>query len=175
MDTATAAQQAGVTVDTIRHWCRIGAVAARKTAGRWIIQAESLAYRISLGVRRRPRKPVYTLDNMLAIGGNRWQRGDFDRVYLNGWERFIGLEITCYKTGNIRYAFLGDERISNGEAGRILGAVRKVYFDVPTCEVRIQWGYSEPRTMSRDDLAEAIFSGIRAEIAELDHGSEGDA
>lgn len=167
MDTSTAAAQANVTVDTIRTWCRIGAVAAEKVAGRWIIQAESLAYRISLGVRRRPRKPVYTLDNMLAIGGNRWQRGDFDRVYLNDWERFIGLEITRYNTGNIRFAVLGNETISNSEAGRILGAVRKVYFDVPTREVRVQWGHGEPRSFDREDLAKAIFSGIRAEIAAL--------
>lgn len=167
MDTRTAATQANVTVDTIRTWCRIGAVAAEKVAGRWTIQAESLTYRISLGVRRRPRKPVYTLDNMLAIGGNRWQRGDFDRVYLNDWERFIGLEITRYNTGNIRFALLDNETISNSEAGRILGAVRKVYFDVPTREVRVQWGYGEPRSFDREDLAKAIFSGIRAEIAAL--------
>lgn len=167
MDTRTAATQAKVTVATIRTWCRIGAVAARKVAGRWTIQAESLTYRISLGVRRRTRKPAYTLDNMLAIGGNRWQHGDFDRVYLNDWERFIDLEITRYNTGNIRFAVLHNETISNSEAGRILGAVRKIYFDVPTREVRVQWGYGEPRTLSRDDLAQAIFSGIRAEIAAL--------
>lgn len=61
MDTATAAQQAGVTVDTIRRWCRIGAVAARKVAGRWVITATSLAYRISLGARRA-RKATMTID-----------------------------------------------------------------------------------------------------------------
>lgn len=53
MDTAAAAQQAGVTVATIRTWCRLGVVAAVKRGGRWIIDAASLAYRITLG-----RKPM---------------------------------------------------------------------------------------------------------------------
>ena len=55
MDTAAAAQQAGVTVATIRTWCRRNAIAAVKKAGRWIINAASLTYRISLS-----RKPTVT-------------------------------------------------------------------------------------------------------------------
>jgi hypothetical protein len=51
MDTTTAATQAGVTVATIRTWCRIGAVAAAKVAGRWVIEAASLTRRIALGDR----------------------------------------------------------------------------------------------------------------------------
>lgn len=54
MDTTTAARQAGVTTATIRTWCRKGAVAAAKRAGRWVIDAASLAYRISLGAPKLP-------------------------------------------------------------------------------------------------------------------------
>jgi hypothetical protein len=46
--TAEAARQAGVTVATVRTWCRIGAVAAAKVSGRWAIDADSLAHRIAL-------------------------------------------------------------------------------------------------------------------------------
>lgn len=49
MNTTAAAAEAHVTVDTIRAWCRIGAVAAIKRAGRWIIDAASLARRIAIG------------------------------------------------------------------------------------------------------------------------------
>lgn len=49
MDTTTAATQANVTVDTIRTWCRMGAVAAVKRAGQWIIDETSLRARITLG------------------------------------------------------------------------------------------------------------------------------
>jgi hypothetical protein len=52
MNTTAAAAEAHVTVATIRTWCRIGAVAATKAAGRWIIDATSLAHRIEIGARR---------------------------------------------------------------------------------------------------------------------------
>lgn len=56
MDTTTAAAKAGVTVSTIRAWCRVGAVAATKIGGRWVIKERSLDRRIALGVRKP--KPV---------------------------------------------------------------------------------------------------------------------
>lgn len=46
--TAQAARQAGVTIATVRTWCRIGAVAATKVSGRWNIDPDSLAHRIAL-------------------------------------------------------------------------------------------------------------------------------
>lgn len=59
MNTSTAAIQAGVTTNTIRTWCRIGAVAAIKQAGRWIIDTASLAHRIAIGaMRARKQTPV---------------------------------------------------------------------------------------------------------------------
>ncbi|MFR9800080.1 helix-turn-helix domain-containing protein [Streptomyces sp. MS06] len=57
MNTTAAAAKAGVTVATIRTWCRIGAVAATKHAGRWIIDAESLDQRIAIGTRRPAQLP----------------------------------------------------------------------------------------------------------------------
>ena len=54
--TAAAAAQANVTVATIRAWCRNGVVAAAKAAGRWVIDAASLARRIAIGALRRARK-----------------------------------------------------------------------------------------------------------------------
>lgn len=167
--TATAAaQQAGVTVATIRTWCRRGVVAATKVAGRWVIDAASLARRIALGIRKPAPKPVVlSVETLTAIGGSRWTKAGKDRVYINGWARFIGLEVATYKTGNISAAWLGDDKISNSEAGRLLGAVHKVYYDVADGKVHIQWGHTSPRTMDRDEIAEAIFSGIRAEIAAL--------
>lgn len=52
MITSTAAATtAGVTIPTIRTWCRIGAVTATKTAGRWVIDEASLARRIAIGAK----------------------------------------------------------------------------------------------------------------------------
>lgn len=74
MDTTThtaadAAALAGVTVPTVRAWCRIGAVKAAKTAGRWVIDAASLARRIALGIRRTTAKKTETpVENTFACG-----------------------------------------------------------------------------------------------------------
>lgn len=163
MNTSTAATQAGVTTATIRTWCRIGAVKAAKVAGRWIIDTASLAYRVALSAKPEP----VNADTMTAIGGSRWTRNGLDRVYLNGWTQFIGLETTNYKSGRISSATLNGEEISNGEAYRLAGAVDKVYYDVADGKLRIKWGFEQPRSMDRDDLAAAIFSGIRNAIAAL--------
>jgi hypothetical protein len=80
MDTTAAALQANVTVATIRTWCRIGAVAAAKVGGRWVIEAASLAKRIALGVRKPAKKVAFTVDTMTAIGGKRWTKNGHDRV-----------------------------------------------------------------------------------------------
>ncbi|MFE9845806.1 hypothetical protein [Streptomyces goshikiensis] len=58
MNTTAAAAEAHVTVTTIRHWARRGVIAATKTAGKWVINAASLARRITIGAlkRRTPRE-----------------------------------------------------------------------------------------------------------------------
>lgn len=61
MNTTTAATQAKVTVATIRTWCRKGVIAATKAAGRWVIDAASLARRIEIGARRMAETTVETL------------------------------------------------------------------------------------------------------------------
>lgn len=50
--TTAAATKAGVSISTICTWCRVGAVAAIKTAGKWLIDAASLARRIAIGAQR---------------------------------------------------------------------------------------------------------------------------
>lgn len=57
MDTTTAAATAGVTTDTIRTWCRYGAITATKRAGRWVINAASLTHRITIGKLKKAMTP----------------------------------------------------------------------------------------------------------------------
>ncbi|MFI2078498.1 hypothetical protein [Streptomyces triculaminicus] len=68
MNTATAATQARVTLATIRTWCRRGIVAAAKTAGRWVIDATSLARRIEIGARRMTQQDADDLNPTLLHG-----------------------------------------------------------------------------------------------------------
>lgn len=61
-DTATAARIARVSVDTVRTWCRIGAVAAVKTSGRWVVDTESLGRRVTLGRTLRAERHADLID-----------------------------------------------------------------------------------------------------------------
>ncbi|MFD5384272.1 hypothetical protein ACFWMG_04745 [Streptomyces sp. NPDC127074] len=57
MDAATAARKAGISLDTIRNWCRRGVITATKTAGRWDIDQNSLrAHRRRLIAIRNARR-----------------------------------------------------------------------------------------------------------------------
>ncbi|WP_371099896.1 hypothetical protein [Streptomyces sp. PU_AKi4] len=169
MNTTLAAVEAGVSVDTVRTWCRIGAVAAVKQAGRWIIDTASLAARIAIGKMKRPapKKVVYSVETMTAIGGRRWQKNGMDRVYLNDFETVPGLELDHYKSGSISYATLDGEKVSNAEGGRLATAVDKVYYDATDGKVYIKWGWGNPRSLDRDEIAARIFGAVRAAIAAL--------
>lgn len=170
MNTTAAATTAGVTIPTVRSWARNGVITAVKEAGRWVIDETSLRYRIALAAlktRKAVAKPVvYSVETMTAIGGNRWQRGDMDRVYLNNWTTLAGLETSRYGTGNISGATYQGDGISNRQAGLIAGAIDKVWFDVATGKVQGTYGYSNPR-MGREQVWADVVTGIRAAITAL--------
>ncbi|MGW8702309.1 hypothetical protein ACWGOK_36210 [Streptomyces eurythermus] len=169
MNTTTAATQAGVTTDTIRTWCRNGVVVATKAAGRWVIDTASLTARIAIGAMKRGiRKTArYTAETMTAIGGRRWQKNGMDRVYLNDFEIVPGLELDHYKSGSISGAWLDGEKISHAEGGRLGTAVDKVYFDAADGKVHIKWGWGNPRSLDRDEIADRIFGAVRAAATAL--------
>jgi hypothetical protein len=168
MNTTTAAIQANVTADTIRTWCRIGAIAAVKQAGRWIIDTASLAARIAIGaMKRRPKPVIYSVQTMTAIGGNRWQKAGKDRVYLNNWAHFAGIETSNYGTGNIASASYQGESISNSQAYKLLGSIDKVWYDATDGKLHCRFGYGESRVASQDELWTAIVTGVRAAIAAI--------
>ncbi|MGW8851572.1 hypothetical protein ACWGNE_27810 [Streptomyces xiamenensis] len=167
MNTTTAAAQAKVTVATIRAWCRMGAVAAVKAAGRWVIEAASLARRIAIGNRRQPKPVVFTTENMVAIGGNRWQKAGMDRVYINDWQQFAELEVTRYNTGNISSASYQGYGISNSQAYKLMGSISKVWFDAADGRIHCRLGSSESRVATRDEVWGHVLTGIRAAIAAL--------
>ncbi|WP_371793056.1 helix-turn-helix domain-containing protein [Streptomyces sp. NBC_01471] len=168
MNTTAAADTAKVTVATIRDWARRGVIEATKTAGRWVIGSASLARRIAIGAMKRPaRRVIYSIETMLAIGGNRWQRNGMDRVYINDWAAFAGIETTRYNTGSISSASYQGQGISNSQAGQLLGSIDKVWFDAATGKLHGRYGYSESRVATRDEVWAAVIAGIRTAIAAL--------
>lgn len=171
MNTTAAALEAHVTVDTIRTWCRIGAVAAVKAAGRWVIDTASLAHRIAIGAMRTrkttPTPAIYSIETMTAIGGNRWQKNGMDRVYINNWAEFAGIETSRYNTGNISSASYQGEGISNSQAYKLLSSIDKVWFDAADGKLHGRYGCIESRVASRQELWNAVVTGIRTAIAAL--------
>lgn len=168
MNTTAAATEARVTVATIRDWARRGIIAATKVAGRWIIDTTSLVRRIAIGAMKRPaRKVVYTVETMVAIGGNRWQRNGMDRVYFNNWAELAGIETTHYNTGNISTASYQGAGVSNSQGYKLLGCIDKVWFDAADGKLHARYGYDESRVASREEVWDAVATGIRTAIAAL--------
>jgi hypothetical protein len=176
MNTTAAALQANVTTATVRTWCRKGVVAATKAAGRWIIDTTSLAARIAIGKMKRPARPAaITVDALIAVGGRRWTKNGHDRVYINDWTAFAGLETSHYKTGNVSSASFQGRGIANGRVSGILRAIDSIYFDVSEGRFFGYWS-SDARSFEiryrdgeRDylDLVNLTIAGIRNAIAAL--------
>lgn len=90
------------------------------------------------------------------MGANEWHKGNYNRLYLNeAVDALIGLEVTCYKSGNISSARLKGESISNAEARRIIERTCKAYIDLDTMEL-----------VSVNELLISAISEKEAEIAE---------
>src|SRR5690606_40406187 len=65
-----------------------------KKAGRWHIDRASLLRRIELDPRiRKERKVELTVENLVAVGGREWKRGDKHRVYFNNISDYLPIEI----------------------------------------------------------------------------------
>ena len=64
-------------------------------------------------------------------GFKRWTKGNFDRLYINADS--LGLVCDFYKTGNIHYAELDGEKISNTKATALYHA--KTWIDIATGEL----------------------------------------
>ena len=76
------------------------------------------------------------IEVLKELGANEWHKGNYNRLYLNeAVDALIGLETECYKSGNIKSAWLKGEPISNAEAGRIIERTCKAYVDLDTMEL----------------------------------------
>lgn len=173
MNAKTAAATASVHISTIYTWCRLGAVAAVKTGRRWDIDGTSLAARIALTAKPTAPKPL-TAEAIIALGGSRWTKNGMDRVYLNDWAQYAGIEVTRYNTGNISGAWIGGRGIANDRIRAILGTVSKVYFDATDGRLYIQHhGAREISVRYLDgaretiNLFQLIIDGIKTAAAAL--------
>ena len=82
-------------------------------------------------------------------GFSRWTKAGMDRLYINSTR--CGLELDYYKTGNIHYAELNGEHISNSRAYTIKAS--KNYIDIADGSVHSQ--------------CEEILENLKAILAEI--------
>lgn len=88
-------------------------------------------------------------------GFNRWQKGAFDRLYVNASQ--LGLVCEYHKTGNIKNSWFRGEMISNRQAGKMRAS--KTFVDVTTGQV-----YSDNDTLKGVvvDLLEKVNGEVRS-------------
>lgn len=168
LTTREAATLAHVTIDTIRHWARYGAIRATKKAGRWHIDQASLLRRIELDTRPRKERTVeLTVENLVAVGGREWKRGDKHRIYFNNIADYLPMEIEHYKSGNIAWAAWEGEEISNRQALLILESVYGVYYDVNEEKFVGRYGLRESRIVPQEEVWNLVVAGIKKAVANL--------
>lgn len=95
-----------------------------KTAWRFIREGLSRsaafvkAWAIAKGAEKVEKAKEETIAILEKLGGNLWEKGNFSRVYFDAED--FGFELTYYKSGNIQYAELNGEHVSNAYARRVL-------------------------------------------------------
>jgi hypothetical protein len=93
---------------------------------------------------------------LLLAGGSEWIKGSMHRIYFNDLASWFGLQIDTYKTGNISYAELNGERISNSQARKVENRLftAKFWYDVAE-------GRFHGQNMSAEDF-QTILQAVRA-------------
>lgn len=86
-------------------------------------------------------------------GFRRWTKGSMDRLYINA-ER-LGLEVECYKTGNVFSAYYRGEKISNKRGTEMKNS--KTYIDITTGElISGNWTLEQDARQLYDETMEAL-------------------
>ena len=70
------------------------------------------------------------IEKLVQIGARRWTNYGKDRLYVT--EQMIGLDVDRYNSGNISYAELNGEHISNSYARDLVSAINRAYIDIDT-------------------------------------------
>lgn len=96
------------------------------------------------------------LEAKLAERGNRWEKYGKRRIYFNGLATLYGLEADYYNSGNVKYATLDGERVSNSYARDVLYRLgyAKLWYDIDVQD----WG-----TQSLDqEIMDKLISRLTA-------------
>lgn len=104
------------------------------------------------------------ISKLTAAGAKRWTKYGKDRLYIDA--KVLGLELDCYRTGNISSARWQGAAVSNADGGRL--SCSKVYVDVATGELSVYTSYTnscDPDANVRD-VAERFVAAALADGAD---------
>ena len=81
-------------------------------------------------IEKNTRMTDEQINALVKAGFSRWTKYGKDRLYVTN--AAIGLVLDHYNTGNIKYAELNGEWISNSRARDLEYAIRGAYIDIET-------------------------------------------
>ncbi|EAU1641210.1 hypothetical protein D5S90_12115 [Salmonella enterica] len=104
------------------------------------------------------RTRLVTLEACLKIGGKLWEKNGMRRVYFNGdiVAAAVGFEYDTYKTGNIKWACLGDASLANGRANAVRTMIYTGKFWFDTADNKIHARGDECRDLSLISVVRAL-------------------
>ncbi|EFT5968004.1 hypothetical protein H2329_000346 [Salmonella enterica] len=104
------------------------------------------------------RTRLVTLKSCLKIGGKLWEKNGMRRVYFNGdiVAAAVGFEYGTYKTGNIKWACLGDASLANGRANAVRTMIYTGKFWFDTADNKIHARGDECRDLSLISVVRAL-------------------
>jgi len=100
-----------------------------------------------------------TRETLIKAGGEIWERGSMRRVYFNDLASLIGLEVSRYRSGNIKSARFADgQTIANRRAAKLFDWGAKLYYDLDKRE----WV-----TKNLGEWHDPVVSAIKEEVARI--------
>ena len=100
---------------------------------------------------------------LIQAGGRRWTKAGHNRIYFNNLAELYGMQFDTYNTGNICWATVDGERISNNSARQILSmlSAARVWYDCNTGRVEAK-GLSE---RAHERIMAALGTVVKMEVA----------
>lgn len=97
------------------------------------------------------------IDELLDSGANRWQKYDYDRLYISReCAEVFNIEINYYKTGNIFSCCINGEGISNSKAGYYDHCLKNGFIDLKTMQFYAKGAKSSVIKYFNDIIKEKI-------------------
>lgn len=102
------------------------------------------------------------IERLIGIGGQRWTKGNMDRIYFNQLDQYIdGLDFSFYNSGNIQSCRFDGETVSNSKASGLLSSLANGKFWWDVHDQKFHWRISDNRLMESGETGHRILESIK--------------